>query len=194
VSTGTAVLARGDKLGGYEIEDIIGFGGMAIVYRAQQTSLGRPVALKVLAPQLSGDAAFRERFRREGHHVAGLDHPHVLTVYDSGEIDGRLYLAMRLVDGGTLADKMQTGGLSADDTLAILEAIAGALDAAHAAGVVHRDVKPQNILIDRNERPFLADFGVAKGGGSATVGFEGRAGLRRRHARHGPRDAETRRR
>jgi len=101
------MLARGEMLGGYRIEDLVGLGGMAIVYRAEQLSLGRTVALKVLAPQLSLDTAFRERFRREGTHAAALNHPHVVTVYDSGEADGRLYLAMRLVEGTTLGERMQ---------------------------------------------------------------------------------------
>jgi hypothetical protein len=163
-------------LGGYRVDDIIGIGGMAIVYRAEQLSLGRAVALKVLAPQLSHDEAFRERFRREGKHVAALDHPHVLTVHDSGEIDGRLFLAMRLVDGETLAERMQRTGLSADETLTILTPIADALDAAHGVGLVHRDVKPQNILIAASGHPYLADFGVAKGG-TATLGLTGTGGF-----------------
>jgi serine/threonine protein kinase len=172
------MLARGELLGGYRIDDIIGLGGMAIVYRAEQVSLGRPVALKVLAPQLSHDEAFKERFRREGKHIAALDHPHVLTVFDSGEIDGHLYLAMRLVDGNTLADRMQDRGLTIEESLEILKPMADALDAAHAAGLVHRDVKPQNILISKANQPYLADFGVAKGSSStmgltATGGFVG---------------------
>jgi serine/threonine protein kinase len=174
----STILSKGEMLGGYRIEDVIGFGGMAIVYRAEQVALGRHVALKVLAPQLSHDEAFRERFRREGRHVAALDHPHVLTIFDSGDIDGRLYLAMRLVDGGTLADRMQHEGLSADETLRVLTPVADALDAAHAEGLVHRDVKPQNILISRSGHAYLADFGVAKGssttlGLTATGGFVG---------------------
>jgi Protein kinase domain len=176
VAATATILARGEVLGGYRIEDIIGLGGMAIVYRAEQISLGRPVALKVLAPQLSHDEAFRERFRREGKHIAALDHPNVLAVYDSGEVDGRLYLAMRLVDGATLSDQMQCDGLSADDTLSVLAPIADALDAAHAASLVHRDVKPQNILISRTGHPYLADFGVAKGG-SGTLGLTATGGF-----------------
>lgn len=100
-----AMLARGEVLGGYRIEDLVGIGGMAIVDCAEQLSRGRTVALKVLAPQLSRDAAFRERFRREGTHVAALDHPHVVTICGSGESDGRLHLAKRLVEGITLAGR-----------------------------------------------------------------------------------------
>ncbi|MGA2469122.1 MAG: serine/threonine-protein kinase [Solirubrobacteraceae bacterium] len=177
VATAT-ILGSGETLGGYRVDDVIGFGGMAIVYRAEQLSLGRRVALKVLAPQLSHDGAFRERFRREGKHAAALEHPNVVTVYDSGEADGRLYLAMRLVEGTTLAERMRASGLSADDTISVLRPIASALDAAHAVDLVHRDIKPQNILLGRDDHPYLADFGVAKGmaggdGLTATSGFVG---------------------
>ena len=171
------VLAPGETLGGYRIRGVIGVGGMAIVYRAEQLSLGREVALKVLSAKLSHDEAFRERFRLEGKNVAALDHPNIVSVYDSGEVDGHLFLAMRLVQGSTLADRMHGHGLSAEETLRILGPIAAALDAAHAAGVVHRDVKPQNILLADSGDPYLADFGVAKGlhaaGMTTTDGFVG---------------------
>ncbi len=171
------VLASGETLGGYRILDVIGVGGMAIVYRAEQISLGREVALKVLALTIADDEAFRERFRREGKHIATLDHPNIIAVYDSGEVDGRLFLAMRLVRGETLAQRMRAGGLTADQSLDLLTPIADALDAAGAARLVHRDVKPQNILINGDGHPYLADFGVAKGattsGATATAGFVG---------------------
>ncbi|HST54980.1 MAG TPA: serine/threonine-protein kinase [Solirubrobacteraceae bacterium] len=157
------VLSPGAKLGGYRIVDVLGIGGMAIVYRAEQLSLGRWVALKVLAPRLGDDLLFRERFRREGLHAAELEHPHIVPVYDSGEADGRLFLAMRLVDGQTLAEHIHDPGLSGDEAVALLSPIASALDCAHANGLIHRDVKPQNILINRKGHPYLADFGVAKG-------------------------------
>jgi serine/threonine protein kinase len=158
------LLVPGDTLGGFRIDGIIGFGGMAVVYRAQQVSLGRSVALKVLSSKLSDDLTFRERFRREGIHAAALDHPNIVPVYDSGEAEGRLYLAMRLVEGETLGDRLRAeGGLSAAGTLAILRPIAGALDFAHRARVVHRDVKPQNILLSTDGHAYLADFGIAKG-------------------------------
>ena len=173
----STILSQGDTLGGFRIVRVIGFGGMAVVYRAEQLSLGRMVALKVLSPQLSGDADFRERFRREGRHVAALDHPNIVPIYDSGESDGRLYLAMRLIEGTTLGERMQTRGLSAEDTIDILRPIARALDVAHDARLVHRDVKPQNILLTTDGHPYLADFGVAKGpqtqGLTATGGFVG---------------------
>jgi hypothetical protein len=173
----STILSPGDTLGGFQIVNVIGFGGMAVVYRAEQLSLGRPVALKVLSPQLSGDANYRERFRREGHHAAALDHPNIVAVYDSGESEGRLYLAMRLVEGTTLGEQMHERGLSAEDTVDVLRPIAKALDVAHAARLVHRDVKPQNILLAENGHPYLADFGVAKGpqthGLTAAGGFVG---------------------
>jgi serine/threonine protein kinase len=177
VPRASSILSPGDSLGGFQIVNVIGFGGMAVVYRAEQISLGRPVALKVLSPQLSGDREFRERFRREGKHVAALEHPNIVTIYDSGEDDGRLYLAMRLIEGSTLGERMHEQGLSADETIAILRPIANALDVAHDARLVHRDVKPHNILLSQEGHPYLADFGVAKGpqthGLTATGGFVG---------------------
>jgi serine/threonine protein kinase len=172
-----AILRPGDTLGGFHIGDVIGIGGMAIVYRAEQVSLGRPVALKVLSTKLTSDEVFCERFRREGMHAATLEHPNIVPVYDSGEQDGLLYLAMRLVDGTNLAELIQTRGLTADQTIETLRPIASALDTAHAAGLIHRDVKPQNVLITTQGHPYLADFGVAKGsntdGLTATGGFVG---------------------
>jgi predicted Ser/Thr protein kinase len=171
------MLRPGETIDGFRVEDVIGIGGMAIVYRAVQESLGRPVALKVLSRQLSDDDLFRERFRREGIHAASLEHPNIVPVYDSGERDGMLYLAMRLVDGTNLAELIRRQGVSADRTIEILKPIASALDTAHAAGLIHRDVKPQNILITDDGHPYLADFGVAKGsntlGLTATGGFLG---------------------
>ena len=176
--TATAViLSPGEALGGFRIADVIGIGGMGIVYRAQQISLDREVALKVLSPQLSGDETFSERFRSEGMHAARLDHPNVIPVYDAGEDRGRLYLAMRLVEGMSLAERLRVKPLTAREALDILGPIAGGLDEAHAAGLVHRDVKPQNILLTDGGHPYLADFGLAKGvesaGLTASGGFVG---------------------
>jgi serine/threonine protein kinase len=172
------MLGRGDMIAGYRIDDMIGAGGMAIVYRAEQVSLGRRVALKLLSQQLGRDEAFRERFRREGKHAAALHHPNVVTIFDSGEADGQLFMAMQLVAGSTLAETLEKDTLSADETLALLGPIGNALDAAHELGLVHRDVKPQNILLDRSGHPYLADFGIAKtsassAGLTATGGFVG---------------------
>ncbi len=146
---------------------------MAVVYLAEQIGLKRQVALKVLSPELGEDAEFRERFRREGENVAALEHPNIIPVFVSGEDDGRLYLAMPFMRGGTLAARIKAGGLGAVEALTILRPVADALDTAHAANVVHRDVKPQNILLDGSGHPYLADFGVAKGlnvAGLTTVG------------------------
>lgn len=177
MTTATALLRPGDVIGGFRVEDVIGIGGMAIVYRAAQVSLGRPVALKVLSDKLTRDELFRERFRREGMHAASLEHPNIVPVYDSGEQDGLLYLAMRLVEGTNLAELIQTRGVTADQTIELLRPVASALDTAHAAGLIHRDVKPQNILITAQGHPYLADFGVAKGsntsGLTVTGGFVG---------------------
>jgi tRNA A-37 threonylcarbamoyl transferase component Bud32 len=136
---------------------------MAVVYEATQLSLERRVALKVLGRELSSDREFRARFAREGKLQASLEHPHVLTVYEAGESDHGLYLAMRLVRGPTLAELLRAGGLDAERALGLLGQVAGALDAAHAAGLVHRDVKPQNVLVDDGEHAYLADFGLTNG-------------------------------
>jgi serine/threonine protein kinase len=172
-----SILRPGDVIRGFRVDELIGVGGTAVVYRAEQLSLGRPVALKVLSDRLASDDAFRERFRREGKHLAALEHPNIVPVHDSGESDGLLYLAMRLVDGTNLAEMIRGRRLTADRIVEILKPIAGALDAAHADGLIHRDVKPQNILVTERGHPYLADFGVAKGsntfGLTATGGFVG---------------------
>jgi predicted Ser/Thr protein kinase len=162
VAAPTTILRSGEVLGGYRVGDLLGVGGMAVVYRAHQLSLNRPVALKVLSRDVTHDDSFRERFRREAHHAATLEHPNIVPVYDTGEDAGHLYIAMRLVEGGTLADLLQGGGLSPAGTVRILRPLAGALDAAHGLGLVHRDIKPENILLARDEHPYLGDFGVAK--------------------------------
>lgn len=172
--TATAViLAPGEVLGGFRIADVVGVGGMGVVYRARQISLGREVALKVLSPELASDETFSERFRAEGMHAARLDHPNVIPVYDAGEDGGRLYLAMRLVDGMSLAERLRVNPPTASEALDILRPIASGLDAAHAIGLVHRDVKPQNILLTDAGHPYLADFGVAKGAESAGLTASG---------------------
>ena len=137
---------------------------MSVVYAAEHVGLGRTVALKLLSATLAADPSFRERFTRESRLAATLDHPNIIQVYDAGEADGFLYIAMRHVDGvdlGTLIE--QNGPLSLGQTIFFIDQIAGALDQAHAQGLIHRDVKPANILIARNsERAFLTDFGVVK--------------------------------
>jgi hypothetical protein len=159
----------GTAFGPYRIESLVGRGGMGEVYRAVDTGQnGRRVALKVLSPALSDDPEFAARFRREAEIAARLSEPHIVPIHRYGEIDGRLFLDMQLVDGRELADVIaQEGPLSLDRALAILEQVGGALDAAHADGLVHRDVKPSNILLmspgaGRPEFAYLLDFGIAR--------------------------------
>jgi hypothetical protein len=156
------LLASGTIVSGYRVDGVLGEGGMGIVYRATQLSLNRTVALKVLAAELSADETFRERFRREGLLQAAIDHPHIVTVYEAGETDDGLFLAMRLVRGPTLKEEIQAGRLAPDRAVRILMAVADALDAAHEVGLIHRDVKPQNILVGKRDHAYLADFGLTK--------------------------------
>src|ERR687895_763358 len=135
---------------------------MGVVYEATQLSLNRTVALKILAANLSDDPAFRERFRREGLLQAAIDHPHIVTVYEAGETEHGLFLAMRLVRGPNLKDMVLAREIDAGRTLRILAPVADALDAAHEEGLIHRDVKPQNILVGGRDHAFLADFGLTK--------------------------------
>jgi len=158
----------GGQLGNYLIESAIGRGGMSTVYRAAHNRLGTPVAVKVLSPELSEDDAFRERFLREAKMAAGIDHPNVIPIHDTGLSGDSLYIVMKFVAGGDLKTLLVTSGrLSLDETLAILGPVARALDAAHAHGLVHRDVKPANILLQKSaggeiEHVYLSDFGVMK--------------------------------
>ena len=142
---------------------------MGTVYRATQLSLERVVALKLLTADLSADPAFRERFRREGLLQAALDHPHIVTVYEAGETDNRLFLAMRMVEGPTLKDLILRRELDDRRALRLLTQVAEALDAAHAKGLIHRDVKPQNVLVGAGDHAYLADFGLTKGHDDAAM-------------------------
>jgi serine/threonine-protein kinase len=157
----------GTRIGGYEIETFLGRGGMGVVYKARHLRLGRMVALKVLAPELAADENFRTRFVRESQMAASIDHPNVIPVYDADEVDGDLFLAMRYVDGTDLKQIIEThGALDPDKALSVLSQIAGALDAAHAKGLIHRDVKPGNVLVGLadtgSEHVYLTDFGLTK--------------------------------
>jgi serine/threonine protein kinase len=158
----------GTELAGYRILEVIGSGGASVVYLAVHSRLGRNAALKVLTSPLAHDSAFRERFVRESQIAAGLDHPNIVPVYDAGEADGVLYLAMRYIKGSDLGHTVRSEGpLDPWRVIAIISDVASALDAAHAEGLVHRDVKPGNILLTRDratgiERAFLADFGLTK--------------------------------
>jgi tRNA A-37 threonylcarbamoyl transferase component Bud32 len=147
---------------GYRIDGRLGEGGMGTVYRATQLSLERVVALKVLTTQLSSDPMFRERFRREGLLQAALDHPHIVTVYEAGETEDRLFLAMRMVEGPTLKQLILGRSLGDRRGLRLLTQVAEALDAAHVKGLIHRDVKPQNVLIGSGDYAYLADFGLTR--------------------------------
>jgi len=148
-------------LGDYRIEGIVGVGRMGVVYLAIDRITGRAVALKVLREDVGADPEYRARFRREADLLAQLDHPHVLPIHGMGEVDGELYMASRLVSS-TLRNLILAGPIDVDVAMKILTSLATALDAAHAIGVVHRDVKPANVLIDPGPEVFLGDFGLAR--------------------------------
>ncbi|MEU6425571.1 protein kinase [Microbispora sp. NPDC046973] len=153
----------GRRLGDYTVEEVVGRGGMATVYRARDQRLGRAVALKVLAPQLAHDDRFRDRFVRESRMVASIDHPNIIPVYEAGERDDLLFIAMRYVEGSDLRKLVQSeGALPVGRANPLFAQIASALDAAHAHGLVHRDVKPANILVTRSDHVYLTDFGLTK--------------------------------
>ncbi len=161
-------LVVGGQLGNYLIDSVIGRGGMSVVYGAKHARLGMQVALKVLAPELSSDDTFRERFLREAQIAAGIDHQNVIPIHDMGLHDDSLYIVMRYVAGGDLKTLLSNSGpLDPEQALSVLAPVALALDAAHAHGLVHRDVKPANILIQRSpggsiDHVYLTDFGIAK--------------------------------
>jgi serine/threonine protein kinase len=148
-------------IGRYEIEMELGRGGMAVVYLARDPYMKRHVAIKVLAAQ-HADPGFLSRFRREAEVIAALEHPAIVPVYDYGEHNGRPYIVMRYMAGGSLASRMAKGRLSVAEAAAILDRLAPALDEAHGRGVIHRDLKPGNILFDQQDRPYIGDFGIVK--------------------------------
>ena len=158
-------IAPGDTIAGYEIEQLVGRGGMGEIYRARDSRLERRVALKLLAERYSEDAEFRERLLRESRIAASLDHPNVIPVYEAGETDDGLFIAMRFVDDDVQALLRRDAPLEPARALAIASQVADALDVAHDRGLVHRDVKPSNVLLDRQdgrEHVYLADFGLTQ--------------------------------
>ena len=174
VDDGRLLLARDTDVGplrprsgltvrGYELREEIGSGVFGAVFRAYQPVVGREVAIKVIKPGLADDPAFIRRFEAEAQLVAGLEHPHIVPLYDYWREPGAAYLVMRLLDAGSLADVLAGGALPADRAATVFGQIASALRSAHRSGVVHGDVKPENILIDGDGFAYLADFGVAAG-------------------------------
>jgi tRNA A-37 threonylcarbamoyl transferase component Bud32 len=163
------VLAVGTEIAGYRVESFISRGGMAVIYRAHDRRLGRRVALKLLAPELSQDERFQQRFLRESRLAASLDHPNIIPIYEAGEASGLLYIVMRYVEGSDMKELLdREGPLELDRITSILRQVGAALDAAHARGLVHRDVKPGNILIasgtgrEDPDHVYLTDFGLTK--------------------------------
>jgi serine/threonine protein kinase/Tol biopolymer transport system component len=173
-----AVLGSGSRVAGYQLEEQVGAGGMAVVYRARDERLGRLVALKIMAPAMAADTMFRQRFTRESRAAAMVDHPHIIPVYEAGEAGGVLFIAMRFVSGGDVGSLLhREGPLQSARAASIISPVASALDAAHAAGLVHRDVKPANMLLDthpgRPDHVYLSDFGLSKGAQSARLTASG---------------------
>ena len=153
----------GTEFLGYRIEELVGRGGMGVVYRAYDLRLKRNVALKLIAPDLFQDENFRDRFLTETELAASLEHPNVVPIHDAGEYEGQLYLAMRYVEGSDLKALLRDeGALGSERATAICNDVAAALDAAHERGLVHRDVKPSNVLLDSHEHVYLADFGLSR--------------------------------
>ncbi|MDF2751910.1 MAG: hypothetical protein K0S82_292 [Gaiellaceae bacterium] len=158
----------GTELAGYRIESLLGWGGMSVVYLAEDLRLKRRVALKLLAAELAEDESFRDRFLRESELAASIDHPNIVPIYEAGTAEELLFIAMRYVEGRDLTERLQRGRLDPTAAVGILTQVASALDAAHARGLVHRDVKPSNVLLDPGARPdgsdhvYLADFGLTQ--------------------------------
>src|SRR4051794_10962170 len=164
----------GTRFGPYELNSLIGVGGMGEVYRAYDTIKERTVAVKVLRAEVAADPNYQERFRRESRVAARLQEPHVIPVHDFGDVDGVLYIDMRLVEGGSLKDELRANGpLDPGRAASIISQVGAALDAAHADGLVHRDIKPENVLLTPDDFAYLVDFGIAHGGGDASMTMTG---------------------
>jgi len=151
-----------DKIGRYIINSELGRGGMATVFHASDPNFGRDVAIKILPKTFLHDPQFRVRFEREAKTIAALEHSAIVPVYDFGEDDGQPFIVMRLMSGGSLADKLENGSLSLEDSVKITTQLAPGLDAAHQSGIIHRDMKPGNILFDQYDNAYLSDFGIAR--------------------------------
>jgi serine/threonine protein kinase, bacterial len=158
---------QGTSFGRYRLQDLLGRGGMGEVWRAHDTATNRTVAIKLLPPHLAADDTFVARFRREAEAAAQLNNPHIIPIHNYGEIEGRLYVDMRLVEGRDLQEVLAGGPLAPGRAVRIIEQVARALRAAHKIGLVHRDVKPSNILVDEDDFAYLIDFGIARGVGQA---------------------------
>jgi serine/threonine protein kinase len=163
----------GGTFGKYKINRLLGKGGMGEVYEAYDTDKRRTVALKILTAEHAQDETFRTRFLRESHAAAILQEPHVIPIHDWGEIDDVLFIDMRLVQGQTLHDMLKSGGLSPERAVGIIRQVGAALDAAHGEGLIHRDVKPQNILVTPDDFAYLVDFGIAQAQGDTHVTMAG---------------------
>src|SRR3990172_1687695 len=149
-------------IGRYEVKRELGRGGMATVFVAFDPEFERDVAVKVLPREFLHDPHFRARFKREAKIIAALEHPAIVPVYDYGEDDGQPFIVMRLMPGGSLADRLKQGPLTLPEVARIFTRLAGALDEAHRRGIIHRDLKPGNILLDSQGDPYVSDFGMAK--------------------------------
>jgi serine/threonine protein kinase len=162
------VLAPGSTFAGYEVDSVVGAGGIGILYRARQVRLDRPVALKLVEPDVARDPVIRERLRREARMVAALEHPNVVPLYAAGEEDGTVYIVTRWVEGTELGSLIQAEGpLEPARAARTAAQIASALEMAHAKGLVHRDVKPSNVILTPEDHVYLTDFGLAKRAGTA---------------------------
>ena len=153
------------QLGHYKIVSQLGRGGMASVYKAEQTGLGRLVALKILQPSLAADEVIVQRFQQEARIAANLHHAHIVTIYDVGEVEGTYYIAMRYIEGENLGQMLRREGpLSPTRALGVLEQVAEALDFAHSRTILHRDIKPANVMVEPGDVLTLTDFGIARAG------------------------------